>query len=307
MFFHDEWPLQVRPLSWLLEHFKPVPGWHDSNDGGALAEVYESGQIWGKTHFYIGDVVPAVPGLEKANPVKGAIYYTDSKLDPAIAIPVRTQLKRAARDMPIVTAALGHTRLDLGVKNIIFPKLKRGHLAMFHQILAALIHSPADVVFFCEHDVLYHPSHFDFTPPRADTFYYDGNVWLVRIPDGHALYYEHRSLSQMCCYRELAIAHYQKKIARVEANGGQYDAKMGFEPGTRGTHAGGIDDSPCGDWRAAEPSLDLRHDGNLTRSRWSKDKFRDQKYTAGWTEASDVPGWGETEGHMAELLGSLQS
>lgn len=29
LWLKDAWPLAVRPLSWLIEHFKPVPSWHD--------------------------------------------------------------------------------------------------------------------------------------------------------------------------------------------------------------------------------------------------------------------------------------
>ena len=29
MWLNDKWPQAVRPLSWLIEHFAPIPGWHD--------------------------------------------------------------------------------------------------------------------------------------------------------------------------------------------------------------------------------------------------------------------------------------
>jgi hypothetical protein len=29
---NDRWPLAKRPLSWLVEHFKPVPDWHETAD-----------------------------------------------------------------------------------------------------------------------------------------------------------------------------------------------------------------------------------------------------------------------------------
>lgn len=28
LWLHDRWPLAIRPLSWLVEHFRPVPDWH---------------------------------------------------------------------------------------------------------------------------------------------------------------------------------------------------------------------------------------------------------------------------------------
>lgn len=30
LWLKDAWPLAVRPLSWLIEHFKPVPDWHNA-------------------------------------------------------------------------------------------------------------------------------------------------------------------------------------------------------------------------------------------------------------------------------------
>jgi len=29
MWLNDKWPKAVRPLSWLVDHFKPIPSWHD--------------------------------------------------------------------------------------------------------------------------------------------------------------------------------------------------------------------------------------------------------------------------------------
>ena len=51
---------------------------------------------------------------------------------------------------------------------------------MFKQILAGLEALDTDIVFFCEHDVLYYPSHFDFRPLKKDVIYYNTNVWKVR-------------------------------------------------------------------------------------------------------------------------------
>jgi hypothetical protein len=296
VFFGNLWPQQVRPLSWLIDKFKPIPGWHlpDKNTTAEqaaliLGQINAAGRAWEAAH---GRPAPDLPALER-RPSRGLAYYTDGQLDPALAEPVRARLSQiaAAKSLPIVTAALG-PRLKLGIKNIIFPSLKRGHLTMFKQILAAVTHCPSEFVFFCEHDVLYHPSHFDFLPPRRDTFYYNTNVWQVRVPDGHAIYYFCRKLSQMCCARELAIDHFTRKIALVEANGGKYDAAMGFEPGTRGINKGGIDDLPCADWRSLVCNVDLRHPGTLSKSKWSLADFRHLPDDVDWHEADEVPGWG---------------
>jgi ribosomal protein L37E len=35
LWLNDKWPLAVRPLSWLVEHFSPVPDWHDKREPDA--------------------------------------------------------------------------------------------------------------------------------------------------------------------------------------------------------------------------------------------------------------------------------
>lgn len=39
LFLDNTWPLQVHPLSWLVDRFAPVPGWHDGKDNGMLEKI----------------------------------------------------------------------------------------------------------------------------------------------------------------------------------------------------------------------------------------------------------------------------
>jgi len=80
---------------------------------------------------------------------------------------------------------------------------------------------------------------------------------------------------------------------------------MGFEPGTRKLRHGGIDDRRSKSWMSEHPNIDIRHAHTLTRSRWRKDEFRNQKYTRGWTMADEVPGWGVTKGRVGKFLAEL--
>lgn len=225
---------------------------------------------------------------------KGIIYYTDNQLDEKIAKPVREQLLKAG--LPIVSASLNP--LDFG-KNIVI-EAERGYLTMFRQILAALEASTADYIFFCEHDVLYDPSHFLFTPPKDDIYYYGVNVWKL-WEDGLAIKVDDcRQLSGLCANRDLLIKHYKERIRRVEAEG--FSRKMGFEPGTH-NRAERVDDYKSDIWRSDKPNVDLRHNTNMTSSRRSKEQFRNQKYTLGWTESTEIPGWGNGK----ELWHSLRN
>lgn len=264
LFLQGNWPLAKHDLNWLLEKFRPVPDWHDG----------------------------------QPNPTKkGIIFYTDNQLTLKIAHPVQRQLKNIG--LPIVSASL--KPMNFG-KNVHLP-LERGYLTMARQILSALMASDAEIVFFCEHDVLYHPSHFEFTPPKKDVYYYNTNVWRVRYSDGHSLYCDNlQQLSGLCGYRETLIKHFQERVRRIETEG--YTTAMGFEPGTHGRPER-IDDLKAESYFAKFPNIDIRHDQNLTPSRWAKDQFRNEKYTKGWTEADTVFPWNWEPGMFPEYLKSL--
>lgn len=216
---------------------------------------------------------------------KGAIFYTDNRLDEKMNVNVQHNIAVGMKGSRIVSISL--KPMDFG-DNIHLP-LERGYLTMFKQILAGLEELDTDIVFFTEHDVLYHPSHFNFIPPRKDVFYYNTNVWKLRLEDGMAVRTDDcRQLSGLCCYRELALEHYRKRVKIVEEKG--FSRKMGFEPGTH-RRAERVDDYTSDTWESAEPNVDLRHDKTLTPSRWSPDQFRNKVYTKGWRESYEIPGW----------------
>ncbi len=224
-----------------------------------------------------------VPGWHDT-PSKGLIYYTDNRAPIKIAKKVQDSLQQVG--IPIVSCSIkpmphfGH--------NIHLPG-KRGPLQMFKQILAALEASTAEVVFFCEQDVLYHPTHFDFVPPRKDVFYYNTNVWKHDLETGKSWRTDDcRQVSGIACYRELALAHYRARVARVEAEG--FTMAMGYEPGTH-NRPERVDDATSATWESTKPNIDIRHGGNFTRTRTSPGDYRNARYARGWTEAEDVPGW----------------
>ena len=45
-------------------------------------------------------------------------------------------------------------------------------------------------------------------------------------------------------------------------------------------------------WQSEQPNLDIRHDRNMTRSKWDPSEFRNPRYAQGWRETDDLPGWG---------------
>jgi len=295
LFFENRWPKQVRPLSWLLERFWPVQGWSEADLKGIKefdknVKPKEDKAPPTLTIKVTDDTIAASIVKPKEELSKGIIFYTDNRLKLSIAHVVQKQLRgiSAKRGIPIVSASL--KPMGKMGKNIHLP-LEPGRLTMFKQILAAIENSTSDIIFFCEHDVLYPESHFDFTPTYRNIFYYNQNFWKVGIDHDKAVHYDANQLSGMCCYRELALEEYQKRVERVQTE--DWKSSMGYEPGTRGIHRGGISDYLWESWRSKEPLVDIRHSGNLTWQRWSKEQFRNPMNCINWTETTidKVPGW----------------
>lgn len=283
LFFYNKWPKQIHPLSWLLERFKPVPGWHDAAGIKTLELIIEEGRKFeGKPVLVI-----------KPRPKFQVIYYTDNRLDERIMLACQRQIKKVTDD--IISVSL--KPLDFG-HNIVLP-LERSILTMFKQILAGLEASEAEYIFFCEHDVLYHPTHFDFIPFKCDIVYYNQNNWKVDAITGKSLFYYCKQTLGICAHRELLLEHYRRRVERVERDG--YNSHIGFEPGSH-HRAERIDDIQSDVWMSEYANIDIRHGKNLTPSRWSQDQFRNRRSCQGWIEAESVPGWGRTLGRFDEVL-----
>ena len=209
---------------------------------------------------------------------KGIIFYTDNLLNLKIAGKVQGQLRRISRDkkIPIVSASL--KPMSFGDKNIYLP-LTRGYETYFKQIIAALESSTADIIYFCEHDCLYPPEHFDFIPKDKETFYYD-HSWFKIGKDNIAVNWSADQVSGLCCYREIALNWYRQKLAAFERD--SFDRK--FEP---------MSGAKSESWRSRVPIIDIRHQGALTKNKWSLDDFRDKSTAKDFQETTidKIPGW----------------
>lgn len=253
LFFENKWKLQKYPLSWLLEKFWPIPGWSDEQ----LADIKRF------DHAIAAD--------------KGIIYYTTNQLNTKLAHRVQDQLRGIG--LPITSVSLkpmphfgNNTHLDM----------KPGVFTMFKQILTALEASTSEIVFFCEHDVIYHQTHFDFTPLKKDMFYYNLNVWRVRPSDGLAVTWEANQVAELCCYREYALKFYRERVKEIETKG----FNRSYEPGGRNKKL-------YENWRSEFPNIDVRHGENQTKSKWSPNDFRDKSTCVNWqeTDIDYIPGW----------------
>lgn len=217
---------------------------------------------------------------------KGIIYFSDNRPEPHILNMCHVLMAKA--NLPIVSVTL--KPMNFG-KNIVLP-LERGWETYFRQIITALENIDTDVVFFCEHDCLYPLSHFDFTPESADKFYYNQNWVKIDWPYTKAVAWDADQVSGLCCYRELALDWYKKKLQEYldspikttdtnhQLGNRKWDRK--FEPGSSTNQAVA--------WRSAEPYVDIRQDKAATKNKWSIADFRD-KTTAIKFRETTCPEW----------------
>jgi glycosyltransferase involved in cell wall biosynthesis len=280
LFFNSTFSGQTHPLSWLLKKFWPVPGWTEEQ----LKEQEAN---------------------EKLNiNNKSCVYYTENRLDPLLMSACQNQLKK--NNLPVISVSL----LPISFGTNIVLNNPPGYLTMFKQILTGLEASKSSIIFLTEHDILYHPSHFDFIPEQEDVFYYNENVYHLSL-DGKCAFYYAKRLSQLCAYRELLIEHFRTRVKNTEnrlselGNSHEFNnfiRRQGFEPGTHRREER-VDDFKSGEWFSQFPNIDIKHTTNLTRARWDPTEFRNQKNCRGFKLVDEIPYWGKA----VDIANSLKS
>jgi hypothetical protein len=229
---------------------------------------------------------------------KGIIYYTDNRL----AEPLLSACQKyiLAAGLPIVSVSLKPIKFG---QNIVVAG-KPSYTSIVNQIITALEASTANDVFFCEHDVLYHPSHFDFVPAADDVFYYNLNNWRWAYPTDKILRYDGlTSLSQLCVSRRLALRHYkarQKKMKEIGLE--KFSVKdprqarlWGYEPGLKKRRNGAFREEKSDFWRSRQPNIDIRHLGTFSLPKVAYKDF--QQKPTGWIETTidKITDWGLVE------------
>jgi hypothetical protein len=227
---------------------------------------------------------------------KGIIYYSDNYLDNTAILEAAIKTIEAIK-LPIVSCSL--KPIDVG-KNIVLEGRVRSYPTQVDQILTALKALDTKYVFFCEVDVLYHPSHFDFTPERDDIYYYNINNWRWKFGTPTAITYDGlTSLSGMCCNRELAITHYEyrKKVIeemgldKIRSREPRWARRFGYEPGTKRKRNGGFTDEEHIKRKSELPNIDIRHNKTFTAPKIRLDDFKHKPEN--WREEpiENIPGW----------------
>ncbi len=258
LFLHDTWDKAVHPLSWLLEKF-----WF------ALKDVADKEARWEESD--LKDYKP--------KPKRDIIYYTSHRKPIKTSRGVQKQLSMIAKQKDLGIISVSLKPMSFG-QNTVIP-LAPGKLSYFTQIICALRMSKAEVVYMCEDDVLYHPSHFDFLPPD-DLFHYNQNWWKVRPSDGFAAHWDANQVSGLIARREPLLAWYEKKVEGILLKG----FNRRYEPGGR-------DPAMQIPHKSEYPDIDIRTGNTMTGSKWSLDDFNDLSSAKNF-ETSDItkiPGW----------------
>ncbi len=221
---------------------------------------------------------------------KACVLYTSNTVRPAIWDACQRQLRLCleAHDLPIVTVSQKPVEpVVAGARNMIF-RGKRSFESMFRQTLDGLENVDAEIVYLLEDDLLYHPSHFAFTPDD-DGFWYDQNEWHVDADSDRAVYFLHDDPSMLVARREVLLDHYRRVIGQINETG--YSSTWGFSPpkGLPPAVRKGFVRHYYGD----VPTLDIRHPDTQTRSQWTPADFRSPRAYKGWQAEDSVPGWGK--------------
>lgn len=227
---------------------------------------------------------------------KGLVYYTDNTPEERIFLACQKQLKRCMEEWHYPIYSVSHKPIDLGFNTVVdFPR----HVnSMFKQILIGIEQCKTDAIFLIEHDLLYHPSHFDFTPTEDWRFYYNRNLWNVSSVTGDVVYYLHNDVSMLCAKRELLLRHYTKVVEFVE--------KFGFKHGWGFSPPKGLPDEERfgrhATYMSKVPVVNIRHPNAFTRQRMTKDQFSSPNSRRRWKESDGIPGWGTTKGRFYEFI-----
>lgn len=214
---------------------------------------------------------------------KNIIYYTHNQAENEIEQACRKQLLKSG--IPVVSVSLNKS-IDFGDKKIVIYG-EVSYETMFTQIVLGLIASKADIVFLCESDILYHPTHFNFIPTKNDTFFYNTNYWRIHYPSGHAVWVDSVQSTFACCAdRQLTTSYYQRRLEGIKKTGKfnrRYEANR--KTGEKAEN-----------WLSKYPNLDIKHGKNFcTEVVFKPDGKFITKWGAAQKETDEVDGWGVTK------------
>jgi hypothetical protein len=235
------------------------------------------------------------------------LYYSDNKIDRDIERLVHNNLR--LMNNPIISVTQKPTALGT---NICVGEIGSSWLNLYKQLKIAAETATTTYVAMAEHDCLYTQEHYDWVPPRNDTFYYNENCWFLQYKGGHpelegmfsTFWGERKALSQLVCDRELLLADLTYKLRLLDEHEWVKTSLLfAGEPGvTRIKEAqkwaksnNGIslhkfissylNKQKSDVFFTTNPNLDIRHDKNFTGPKRGKNR----RFTLdGWGTLEDI-------------------
>lgn len=241
------------------------------------------------------------------------IYYTDNSLEPDFAERVQRELIKAAEGKHIISVS--QKPMDFG-DNLCLGEIGRSHHSLFTQTMVGAKAADTRYMALAEHDCMYTPEHFNWIPPDDKHFYYNVNHWYVQWNNrrsGEYSYQRRKVMSMLICDRELYLRAIAEKIRMLETG---FEIRKGqpgaCEPGVcddreafieakekwiEKTYLDKCQENPgykdvgketfsARAFRTVLPNLDIRHGGNFSGGRRSKNAT----YT--------LPYWGDFRAYM---------
>ena len=232
----------------------------------------------------------------------GLVYYTNNFPEEKIFLACQKQLNKCMEQWKFPIYSISKKPIDFGINTVV--DFENSLLSMYKQIYIGLEQCQTDVIFLIEHDLLYHPSHFDTAKLDylPDHFYYNRNQWHVQPETGKTVTYLHNDTSMMSSRRDLLMKHIKRAI---EVNEIGFHSSYGISP-PKGIPPEEARKNHYDTYMSETPVVDIRHSKTFTRVRMTKDQFRSENSRRGWTESDSIPNWpGKTLGRFYDWLGEV--
>jgi hypothetical protein len=214
------------------------------------------------------------------------IFYTANKTSNYFFENIKKQLLKAADGIPIISVS--QKPIDLG-ENVCCGEIGQSQINIYKQALLGAKKANTKYIAFCEDDVLYHSSHFDYTPSER-TFAYDDNIWNIYTWTKPPMfsYKGRRNLNGLLCERDLFIEAMEERFAKYDEK--NFPKHLFGEPGKYERQL----KVTIRDWEfypTRKPSIAFSHPTELSYAGLGKRKKIGEKPTTilkPWGEANNI-------------------
>jgi len=215
------------------------------------------------------------------------IYITANHISEYFAENVRTQLKKAAKDYPIISVS--HKPIDLG-ENICVGDIGRNKINIYKQILIGAKAAKTDYVAIAEDDVLYSEDHFKCFRPEMDTFAYNMNRWSLYTWRKDRLFAlkQRQTNTNLIAPRQLLIDTLEERFAKYPEISSEKINRHWSEPGKYEKHLGLTERKTCR-FNSYQPIIIFSHSEALGYKNLGKRKRLDP------IRAIELPYFGRAE------------